>query len=118
MSTRKSHIHKKHLKKKRKTRKKSIWKKLKCSPKRNEINNKYTCYNSEALYKIRNSWNMRHPDAIIDTNNPKEIWESLKELNSKTCSNEMCWLKQQCMKHDLDKNLVLDNFAPMVLKIV
>ena len=61
---------------------------LKCSPQRKDKINVFTCYNSEALYKIRNSWNMRHRDAIINTNNPREIWESLKELNSKTCNNE------------------------------
>jgi len=116
MSTRKSNLHRKHQKKRKKTRKNKTFKPLKCSPQRKGKLNSFTCYNTEALFKIRNSWNMRHPDAIINTNNPREIWESLKELNSKTCNNEMCWLKQQCMKHDLDKNLVLDNFAPVVPK--
>ena len=125
MGTRKSNIHKRHQtrksgkkngKKNGKKSKKKTFKNLKCSPMRNNKNKRFSCYDSEALYKIRNAWNIRHSDSIIDTDNPKEIWESLKELNSKTCSNEMCWIKQQCMKHDLDKNLVLDNFAPIVPK--
>ena len=97
MSTRKSNIHKKHQKRK-KTRKNVAFKKLKCSPNRNGKNKRYSCYDSEALYKIRNAWNTRHPDSIINSDNPKEIWESLKELNSKSCSNEMCWIKEQCIK--------------------
>jgi len=108
----KSKIHKKHNGA-NKTRKKKF-ETLKCSPQRNS--NNFSCYNSEALYKIRNSWNIKHPDSIIDSNNPKIIWESLKELNSKTCNNEMCWIKQQCMKHGLDDSLILDNFAPIVPK--
>ena len=129
MGTRKSNIHKRHQtrksgkkngkkngKKSGNKSKKKTFKNLKCSPMRNNKNKRFSCYDSEALYKIRNAWNIRHSDSIIDTDNPKEIWESLKELNSKTCSNEMCWIKQQCMKHDLDKNLVLDNFAPIVPK--
>ena len=129
MSTRKSNIHKRHQtrksgkkngkkngKKSGNKSKKKTFKNLKCSPMRNNKNKRFSCYDSEALYKIRNAWNIRHSDSIIDTDNPKEIWESLKELNSKTCSNEMCWIKQQCMKHDLDNNLVLDNFAPIVPK--
>jgi|UniRef100_A0A6C0BYT0 hypothetical protein len=116
MSTKKNHIHKKHLHKRKKTRKNSKFKTLKCSPSRNKNKDRYSCYNSESLYKIRNAWNKRHPDAVINTNSPIEIWGSLKELNSKSCSNEMCWIKQQCIKHDLDKNLVLENFAPLVPK--
>ena len=116
MSTKKSYIHKKHLNKRKKTRKNIKFKTLKCSPSRNSKKDRYSCYNSESLYKIRNAWNKRHPDAVINTNNPREIWESLKELNSKSCANEMCWIKQQCIKHDLDKNLVLENFAPLVPK--
>jgi len=116
---RRSKIHRNHQTKKKKKRNKKklkakTFKKLKCSPVSNSKGKKYTCYTSEALYKIKEAWNLRHPDAIIYSNKPREIWEHLKELNSAYCSNEMCWLKQQCIKHDLDPNLILENFAPVV----
>jgi hypothetical protein len=45
--------------------------KLNCSPKdKNEING-FTCYTSGSLYKLRDKWNARHPDAKINTNDTK-----------------------------------------------
>ena len=32
---------------------------------------------------------------------------TFKGIKFAYCSNEMCWLKQQCLKHDLDPNLIL-----------
>ena len=39
--------------------------KVKCAPKGNKEQKDYTCYDDEALYKLKELWNARHPDAII-----------------------------------------------------
>ena len=108
MSTRK-HKHQKKRAKKNKTRK---YKQESCSPKKNGEALPFTCYTSEALINIKNAWNMRHPDQIIDSNSPREIWEKMKEFTSDTCSSESCWLRHQCIKNDLDKSLWSNSFAP------
>ena len=42
-----------------------------CSPIANEKT--YTCYSNDALHKLKELWNARHPDAKIMTNVEKEI---------------------------------------------
>ena len=59
MSTRKSNLHRKHQKKRKKTRKNKAFNPLKCSPQRKGKLNSFTCYNTEALFKIRNSWSIK-----------------------------------------------------------
>ena len=55
--------------------------KVNCSPKdKKEIKN-YTCYTDKSLFKLREKWNLRHPDVKILTNDPKEIHKLL--ANSK-----------------------------------
>ena len=51
------------------------FKKLSCSPTQEKD---FTCYTTNAIIKLRDSWNARHPDALISSNDVKEIWESLK----------------------------------------
>jgi hypothetical protein len=85
-------------------------KKINCSPKpKNEINN-FSCYTNKSLIKLRDSWNMRHPDLKIKTNSPREIHNKLRIYLKDVCNNEACWLKQ---KGDLGnmENLT-DEFAP------
>jgi hypothetical protein len=53
-------------------------KKLNCSPKTKGEMNKFTCYTNKSLYKLRDLWNARHPDAKINSNMPKEIHYLLK----------------------------------------
>jgi hypothetical protein len=86
-------------------------KKVNCSPKdKNEIN-EFSCYTNNSLYKLRDLWNARHPDAKINTNNTEEIHSILsKKLNS-VCNKESCWLKQKNVFGKLDSDLV-DSFAP------
>ena len=87
-----------------KTRK---FKKLNCSPK-SEF--KFSCLNSETLLKMRNIWN-KNFNKKINSNNPKEIWNFLKN-NIKNCNNEKCWIdtlfKNKNKTYKLKKNL----FAP------
>ena len=64
---------------------------LKCGPGQE---NYFTCYDNDALHKLRDGWNSRHPDARIETNDPKEIWTAMKQRFGKMCRNEACWMKQ------------------------
>ena len=83
---------------------------LRCSP-INKDNNNFSCFSTEELYKLRDLWNMRHPDALIKTNEPKEIWTYLKDYMSSVCNKESCWLKQNFVNQKTKKDLE-DAFAP------
>ena len=94
-----------------KTRKK--FKKASCSPKKDGTALDYSCYTASALHNLKEVWNARHPDETIDTNNPRKIWEKLRNYMSDTCESELCWLRHQCIKHDVDKSLMGKMFAPI-----
>ena len=96
-----------------KTRKKNPkLKSMKCSPKNKKDVLPYTCYTTSALDKLKTVWNARHPDQTINSNSPREIWEKLRHYMQDTCSTESCWLRHQCIKHDIDKSLWGKHFAP------
>ena len=84
--------------------------KLKCSPKIQE--NDFTCYSNESLMKLKSLWNARHPDVIIKSNEPREIWASLKEHLKNVCNKESCWLKQNFASSGIDKEMLNYTFAP------
>tara|TARA_Y100000782_G_scaffold115602_2_gene161354 strand:+ start:12856 stop:13773 length:918 start_codon:yes stop_codon:yes gene_type:complete len=96
-----------------KTRKQSkkVFEKLNCAPDTNR-KHKFSCFNTNKLMLIRNAWNARHPDCKITIDDPKKIWNKLKTYMGATCNNEMCWLKQQFVKNNLDSNLFHNTFAP------
>jgi hypothetical protein len=86
--------------------------KLSCSPENdNKSLNSFTCYSNEDLYKLRDIWNARHPDRHIQTNEPKEIWTTIKSYYNKTCNKESCWIKKMVKNSRLEKEL-MDSFAP------
>jgi len=58
-------------------------------------------------------WNARHPDAIIDSVNPKEIWDAINLKIGSVCKKESCWLKQNFVNKDEAKKLKEDMFAPV-----
>ena len=84
--------------------------KLKCSPSANKKMG-FSCLSNDALYKLRDLWNARHPDGKIETNDPKEIWNNLRQKMSGTCNKETCWLKQGFVNGELDGELT-KSFAP------
>ena len=84
--------------------------KLKCSPKLQ--NNDFTCYSNESLFTLKSLWNARHPDVLISSNEPREIWESLKQRLKNICNKESCWLKQNFASSGLDKEMLTYTFAP------
>ena len=89
-------------KKKNKTRKMM---KLKCSPDNGKTEKlKFSCFDDKTLYKLRDLWNLRHKDTIINTNDTKEIWEQLQKNMSYVCNKESCWLKQQFANGEFNKD--------------
>jgi hypothetical protein len=86
-------------------------KKVNCSPQTKFNKKKYTCYSDENLHKMRDIWNARHPDQLINTNDSKEIWLRLKNYFNRVCNKESCWIKQMAAGTQMEKDL-LDSFAP------
>ena len=98
--------------KKRKTV--SKWKYDKCAAQKKNEN---TCFADQSLLKLRDRWNMRHPDGKINSNDPKEIWNNLQSHMKNTCNRESCWLRQNFMKNNLSKELTEYTFAPSPPKV-
>lgn len=82
------------------------------SPLRSERQKKFTCYTTESLVQLKNLWNKRHPDAIIRSNDAKDIWEKLRGNLSDVCDKESCWLRQQFARNNLTPELKSYTFAP------
>ena len=102
----------------KKSRKKQKAKKLNkninsaiCSPIRKDKKN-YSCYDDESLDKIKNLWNIRHPDHKIRATSDKEIWDELRKNMGNVCNNEKCWLRQNFAKNKLTSKLLNYTFAP------
>ena len=87
------------------------WVKDKCSANTSDLG--FTCYSKESLEKIKKIWNKRHPDNKIEFNNSKEIWLDLRNKFKKSCNREMCWLRTQIIKNDIDRTLLENTFAPI-----
>ena len=100
-------------KKNTKNTKKTIksFKKLNCSPTNDKSINEFTCYDKDDLIKLKNIWNARHTDKPMETNDPKEIWNKLKNYYANICNKETCWIRQMVTNEKLKKDL-LNSFAP------
>jgi|UniRef100_A0A6C0AL89 hypothetical protein len=83
-----------------------------CAPKKDNELLGFTCYTSNALIKIKSAWDKRHPDQKILENDPKEIWNKIKEYMRDTCNRESCWLKHKTIREAVDKNIMDYTFAP------
>jgi hypothetical protein len=86
--------------------------KAQCAPKKNNEIQNFSCYSKEALFKMRDLWNKRHMDSQIESGDPKEIWDNLKNKMEGACKSEACWLKQKFMENNLNEELLTYTFAP------
>ena len=100
----------KRKKKSRKTKKIKL--KVKCSPKLKNETLPFTCYTSKGLHKIKNIWNMKHPDRKIVSNEPRNIWRSLHYVLNTSRNKESCWLRHKAIKEDIDLETKEYTFAP------
>lgn len=85
------------------------FKKLNCSPSKKLD---FTCYSPKSLIKLKEEWNKNNKNKQIYSNDPFTIWSALKNNLEKTCNNERCWLMQNFISNNLDKNLLKYTFAP------
>ena len=95
-----------------KTKKNIKLKKLKCSPKPSYSKNKFTCYTNNALFKLKDLWNAKHPDLKINSNIPSEIHSKLREYLGNVCNTESCWIKQKKHFGNNVYNDLIRSFAP------
>lgn len=95
---------------KKKYRKNKTLKKVNCSA--NKKYNTDTCYSNRSIDKLKKYWNVRHPDERINSNDPKIIWNELKDNLLNVCDKESCWLRQKFIANNLDKELKTYTFAP------
>jgi len=115
--TKKRKTRKTRKNKKRMRRNKTFkWMKEKCSPKKKKDYLDFTCYTSRGLYKIKNIWNVKHPDRKIKSNEPRNIWRSLQYIMGKSCNKESCWLKHKCIKENIPLDIMKYSFAPLAPK--
>jgi hypothetical protein len=63
----------------------------KCGP---FSNKKYTCYTDDSLVKMRDKWNILHPDDMILYDTSKKIWDHFRSRFNDVCSIEKCWLRK------------------------
>ena len=87
------------------------YKQEKCAPNPDKVG-EYTCYTSTTLQKMRDLWNIRHPDCKITSKSPREIWEQLRDYIGDVCDRESCWLKQKFIENSADSELLNYTFAP------
>ena len=100
---------------KRIRRRKNKTRKAVCSPGKKD--NKFTCYSNKALHKLKQLWNIRHPDAYISTSIPSKIWSALQQNMNDICNTEQCWIRQQFSKNKINADLIKETFAPTAPKI-
>lgn len=94
-----------------KTEKNNKYKILNCSPNKKKTL-KNSCYSNDDLKKLKKHWNMRHPDKKIKSIKSKDIWNELKKNISSSCKSEICWLKQEFIKNNLNNELLNYTFTP------
>jgi len=85
--------------------------KLQCSPSKHDKTD-FSCYSENDIHKIKMAWNKRHPDSLIISNDPYEVWSILKEYTKHSCKNEKCWLSNLFKKNEIDEDLLLYTFSP------
>ena len=90
------------------------YKKRVCGPRKKGEVNQFSCYTNEMIAKIKDMWNNKHPDNLIHTTIPNEIWKEYQMKIGQLCDNEECWVPNTNMfappkpKYD-DKNEWLSN---------
>ena len=85
--------------------------KINCSPKDKKDINDFSCYTSKSLLKLKDLWNVRHPDAKIVSTDSKEVHRMLSEHLKDICHKESCWIRQKKEFGSFTSEMT-DSFAP------
>jgi hypothetical protein len=86
--------------------------KPRCSPASPGKDHDFTCYTDDSLTEMRTLWNERHPDDMISSVDPVDIWTHIRERFSKVCRNERCWIRQKSLQNGLSRDVLSYTFAP------
>lgn len=97
---------------KSRSKKKTFVKKERCSPKKEGETLEFSCYTKDSLMKLRDMWNVKHPDTQINTDDPKKIWEALSYSMKNICDKESCWLNNNIVNENMDRDNLEKSFAP------
>lgn len=99
------------IKRKKKGGNNKSFHRMNCNPKTKGMNAvKDSCFPSETLVLIKNSYNKFHPQNQIHSTELIKIWEELKQKLSE-CKKEDCWLSQ-IQDANVRKKIQLESFAP------
>jgi hypothetical protein len=71
-----------------------------------------SCFDLNSLIKIANKYNQTHDDKINVNNNKKTLVKEISEKLSKSCSDQVCWLRTDLLKSIKDPNIHNDTFRP------
>jgi hypothetical protein len=73
----------------------------------------YSCYDKDALLRMRDIWNKRHPkNNITTTNDCRTIWREIKNKIGEQCDHELCWLSKTFKELKLDSSSYFAPFHP------
>ena len=86
--------------------------KLRCHPKNKS---KKSCLTNNVLLELKKTWNLRHPDKKIKTNNPNQIQRLIKKYNS-ICNNELCLIDSLIHNNEEVKEKIFAPFTPLQWK--
>ena len=72
------------------------FKKNMCNPSvyKNKTRKTNTCLPKKTMLKLKNMYNLRHPDDEIDASNIKQIRGELKQKLQNVCASERCWIEE------------------------
>jgi hypothetical protein len=70
------------------------------------------CLDKTALIELRDLWNARHPDNLINSSSPESIYQSLQSNLQYSCANEICWFEQVGAMHEAKNKWMSSLFAP------
>ncbi len=63
---------------------------------------KNSCLTKELIFDLKNEYNKKYPNNLIESNNAKKIWNELNK-KMKSCNSEDCWLIQLSKPEIKDK---------------
>ena len=70
----------------------------KCAPKgKNTRSLSYSCYLPKDLLQLKNDWNVSNPQDVITSEDPKLIWQLLRQKKT-GCDRESCWANKTLKK--------------------
>ena len=83
----------------------------KCAPNKKFING--SCFSIESLKLIANEYNKVYPNKLINiNNNKKNMIEQITKAFSKSCDNQICWLRTNIVKKIKDEEIHNNTFRP------